>query len=76
MKKQYATSPESVKRAFTLIELLVSATCQVCVFPLYSLKKIIKTTHPYARQGALHAFFANAKKALHTFTSSLNQRSR
>ena len=27
---------------FTLIELLVSATCQICVFPLYYLKKIIK----------------------------------
>ncbi|MBR2904994.1 MAG: hypothetical protein IKC08_03770, partial [Lentisphaeria bacterium] len=28
--------------AFTLIELLVSATCQVCVFPLYYLKKNYK----------------------------------
>lgn len=29
-------------RGFTLIELLVSATCQVCVFPLYYLKKNYK----------------------------------
>ena len=47
--------------AFTLIELLVTTAQQNC---------FSKPKHPYARQGALHAFLANAKKALHIFTQS------
>ena len=58
------------KTNFTLIELLVSATCQVCVFPLYYLKKESKKMPYYACKasascpnGALHIF---RRKMLHT----------
>ena len=50
-----------MKKHFTLIELLVSKTCQVCVLPLYCLKKTIKKM-PY------HACEASAsctESALH-----------
>ena len=57
----HAAKPRFTRSAFTLIELLVSATCQVCVLPLYCLKKTIKKM-PY------HACEASAsctESALH-----------
>ena len=38
---------------FTLIELLVSATCQVCVFPLYYLKKNYKNYTSFRMKATL-----------------------
>ena len=55
------THSSFTQTAFTLIELLVSATCQVCVLPLYFFKKTIKKM-PY------HACEASAsctESALH-----------
>ena len=64
------------QKRFTLIELLVSATCQVCVFPLYYLKKIYKNYTSLRPTGRTSRFFCECKKALHTFTPSLNRRLR
>ena len=61
------------KQSFTLIELLVSATCQVCVFPLYYLKKNYKNYTSLRPTGRTSRFFCKCKKSsshLHTFTQS------
>ncbi|MBQ9803538.1 MAG: type II secretion system protein [Lentisphaeria bacterium] len=67
------------KRFFTLIELLVSKTCQICVLPLYCLKKIHKNCISLRPTGRTSRFFCdlagngNRKKSsshLHTFTQS------
>ena len=61
------------KKPFTLIELLVSATCQVCVFPLYYLKKNYKNYTSLRPTGRTSRFFCECKKSsshLHTFTQS------
>ena len=63
----------SRKQKFTLIELLVSATCQVCVFPLYYLKKNYKNYTSLRPTGRTSRFFCECKKSsshLHTFTQS------
>ena len=62
-----------MKKRFTLIELLVSATCQVCVFPLYYLKKNYKNYTSLRPTGRTSRFFCIRKKSsshLHTFTQS------
>ena len=62
-----------VSRFFTLIELLVSATCQICVLPLYSLKKLYINYTSLRPQGRTSRFFCIRKKSsshLHTFTQS------
>ena len=61
------------QKRFTLIELLVSATCQVCVFPLYYLKKNYKNYTSLCPTGRTSRFFCGCKKSsshLHTFTQS------
>ena len=61
------------RKKFTLIELLVSATCQVCVFPLYYLKKNYKNYTSLRPTGRTSRFFCECKKSsshLHTFTQS------
>ena len=61
------------RKMFTLIELLVSATCQVCVFPLYYLKKNYKNYTSLRPTGRTSRFFCECKKSsshLHTFTQS------
>ena len=61
------------QKRFTLIELLVSATCQVCVFPLYYLKKIYKNYTSLRPTGRTSRFFCGCEKSsshLHTFTQS------
>ncbi|MBR2365237.1 MAG: prepilin-type N-terminal cleavage/methylation domain-containing protein [Lentisphaeria bacterium] len=61
------------QKNFTLIELLVSATCQVCVFPLYNLKKNYKNYTSFRPTGRTSRFFCGCKKSsshLHTFTQS------
>ena len=61
------------QKRFTLIELLVSATCQVCVFPLYYLKKNYKNYTSLRPKGRTSRFFCECKKSsshLHTFTQS------
>ena len=63
----------SVSKSFTLIELLVSATCQICVLPLYSLKKLYINYTSLRPQGRTSRFFCIRKKSsshLHTFTQS------
>ena len=63
----------SVSKSFTLIELLVSATCQICVLPLYSLKKLYISYTSLRPQGRTSRFFCIRKKSsshLHTFTQS------
>ena len=70
MKKQYATSPESVKRAFTLIELLVSVTCQIGVLPLYYLKKIHKNCTSLRPSGRTSRLPQANSSHLHIFTQS------
>ncbi|MBR2904283.1 MAG: hypothetical protein IKC08_00150, partial [Lentisphaeria bacterium] len=47
------------KQSFTLIELLVSATCQVCVFPLYYLKKNHKNCTSLRPSGRTSRFFCD-----------------
>ena len=61
---------------FTLIELLVSATCQIGVLPLYYLKKFYKNYTSLRPQGRTSRLTQSNSSHLHTFTSSLNQRSR
>ena len=52
-----------MKRNFTLIELLVTTAQQNCLSKT-------KTTHPYARQGALHVCRKANSSHLHIFTQS------
>ncbi len=64
---------DTQNRSFTLIELLVSATCQVCVFPLYYLKKNYKNYTSLRPTGRTSRIFDNSQKCsshLHIFTQS------
>ena len=56
-------------KKFTLIELLVTTAQQNCLSK-------IKNNTSLRPQGRTSRIFANGQNALHTFTSSLNQRSR
>ena len=76
MKKSRRESLSSEKAAFvihnkfTLIELLVSATCQVCVFPLYLFKKNYKNYTSLRPSGRTSRLPQANSSHLHTFTQS------
>ncbi|MBQ4314145.1 MAG: type II secretion system protein [Lentisphaeria bacterium] len=59
-----------MKKFFTLIELLVSATCQVCVFPLYYLKKNYKNCTSLRPSGRTSRLPQANSSHLHIFTQS------
>ena len=60
----------SRKYFFTLIELLVSKTCQICVLPLYSLKKIHKNCTSLRPSGRTSRLPQANSSHLHIFTQS------
>ncbi|MBR2905210.1 MAG: type II secretion system protein, partial [Lentisphaeria bacterium] len=79
MKTVFHSKAPFRKQNFTLIAFLVNKTCQVCVFPLYYLKKIYKKYTSLRSSGRTSRFFCdlagngNRKKSsshLHSFTQS------
>ena len=59
-----------MKKTFTLIELLVSKTCQICVSPLYCLKKIHKNCTSLRPSGRTSRLPQANSSHLHIFTQS------
>ena len=63
--RKFLKKTERVRSSFTLIELLVSATCKICVLPLFILKKIYKNITSLLPQGSTSRLTPSSSSHLH-----------